>query len=156
MIETPKIVLTTAQLTAFIRLTIPREEIKNVMDAAIKEILATLTAQGVTPIGPLVTHHLRADPTYFDFEVGFPVAMPVVAAGRMVPGKLPATTVARTLYHGPYEGLSDAWAEFKEWITAQGHTPATDLWESYLVGPHTEPNPAAWRTELNRPLINKG
>jgi effector-binding domain-containing protein len=61
-------------------------------------------------------------------------------------------TVARTVYHGDYEGLPVAWAEFKEWIEANGHSCAVDLWERYLVGPESSDNPADWRTELNRPL----
>jgi effector-binding domain-containing protein len=62
--------------------------------------------------------------------------------------------VARTVYHGGYEDLPDAWGEFMGWIEANGHTPATDLWEWYVVGPHLSPNPADWRTELNRPVLD--
>lgn len=49
------------------------------------------------------------DPDTFDFEVGVPVAAPVAAAGRVKPGELPAATVARTVYHGDYSGLGEAW-----------------------------------------------
>ena len=62
-------------------------------------------------------------------------------------------TVARAVYHGPYEGLAAAWAEFCAWVEAGGHTPAEDLWERYVVGPESSPDPAVWRTELNRPLV---
>ena len=61
--------------------------------------------------------------------------------------------VARTVYQGGYEGLGGAWGELMRWIEAQGHTAATDLWECYLAGPESGPDPSAWRTELNRPLI---
>lgn len=45
--------------------------------------------------------------------------------GRVKPGELPAASkVARTVYHGSYEGLGAAWSE-----------------------------PASWRTELNQPLV---
>lgn len=71
----------------------------------------------------------------------------------MKAGQLPATTVARTAYHGPYEGLRAAWGQFDAWIRAQGHTPAPDLWECYVVGPESNPDPTTWRTELNRPLL---
>jgi len=27
-----------------------------------------------------------------------------------------------------------------------------DLWEVYVAGPESGPDPATWRTELNRPL----
>ena len=62
--------------------------------------------------------------------------------------------LARTVYHGPYQGLPDGWGEFVQWMKANGHEQAEDLWEVYLVGPQSSPDPADWRTELNRPLKN--
>ena len=103
----------------------------------------------------MFSHHLRMDPATFDFEVGVPVATPVAAAGRVRPGELPAATVARTIYRGDYAGLGSAWGEFGAWISANGHTPGADLWECYLAGPESSPDPAAWRTELNRPLMGR-
>ncbi len=105
--------------------------------------------------GPWFTHHLRMDPDVFDFEICLPVAAPVSAAGRVQPGLLPAATVARTVYRGPYEGLPSAWGEFDAWITAQDRTPAPDIWEVYVAGPESGPDPAGWRTELNRPLVGR-
>jgi effector-binding domain-containing protein len=93
-------------------------------------------------------------PTEFDFEISVPVSAPVTASGRVKPGRLPATTVARTVYHGPYEGLGAAWGEFDRWVKKSGHTPAVDLWECYVAGPERSPDPSAWRTELNRPLLD--
>jgi effector-binding domain-containing protein len=152
MISTPHITQTTAQLTAIIRLTIPREEIRNVMGSGVGELMAAIAAQGVAPAGPRFSHHLRMDPELFDFEIGVPVTVPVTAAGRVQAGQLPATVVARTVFHGDYEGLGAAWGEFAAWIAAEGHTPAADLWECYVTGPESNPDPATWRTELNRPL----
>jgi effector-binding domain-containing protein len=154
MIDQPRIVPTDAQLTAMIRLTVPRAEIRNVMEPGISEVLATLAAQGIAPAGPWFTHHLHIDPDVFDFEICVPVTTLVVAAGRVQPSQLPAAAkVARTVYHGPYDELGDAWGEFMEWIRANGHTPATNAWECYLAGQESNPDPATWRTELNRPLI---
>jgi effector-binding domain-containing protein len=152
MLDTPQIAQTTNQLTAVIRLTIPREEIRNVMGPGIAELMAAVAAQGIAPAGPWFTHHLRMDPATFDFEICVPVTAPVAASGRVKAGHLPATTVARTVYLGPYEGLGSAWGEFDAWIAAKGHTPGPDLWECYVVGPEANPDPANWRTELNRPL----
>ena len=152
MIETPQIAQTADQLTAVIRFTIPRAEIRHVMGPGIAEVMATVAAQGVAPAGPWFTYHLRMDPAVFDFEVGVPVRVPVAAAGRVKPGHLPASRVARTVYHGPYEGLPGAWGEFDAWIVANGYAPRPDLWECYVVGPEASPDPANWRTELNRPL----
>ena len=69
-----------------------------------------------------------------------------------VASQLPDATVGRTVYHGPYEGLGAAWREFEAWITSEGYTTAANLWECYVAGPESNPDPATWRTELNRPL----
>ncbi len=152
MLEAPHVTQSTVQLAAAIRLTVRREAIRNVMGPGLHELMAVLAEQGIAPTGPWFTHHLRMDPEIFDFEICVPVATPVAAVGRVQPGQLPATKVARTVYVGPYEGLGDAWGEFDAWIKANGHTSGPDLWEIYLAGPESSADPAAWRTELNRPL----
>jgi effector-binding domain-containing protein len=152
MIDPPQITRTAAQSTAVIHLTIPRREIQTVMGPAYGELMAAVAAQGIATAGPWFSHHLRMVPDIFDFEVGVPVKSPISAAGRVTPGRLPAVKVARTVYHGGYEGLGTAWGEFEAWIAAAGHTAAPELWECYVKGPESGPDPAGWRTELNRPL----
>jgi effector-binding domain-containing protein len=153
MIDTPSIVQTAAQPTACIHLVVPREEVRNVMGPGYRELMDAVTAQGVAPAGPWLNHHLRMNPEVFDFELSVPVAAPVSPVGRVTMGQLPAARVARTVYHGPYEGLPAAWREFEAWIAAEGHKPAPDLWECYVAGPESGPDPGTWRTELNRPLV---
>jgi hypothetical protein len=80
--------------------------------------------------------------------------MAALAAQGVEPPELPAAKVARTIYHGPYDGLPSAWGEFDKWMRANGHEQAGSLWELYPVGPQLTPDPANWRTELNRPLKN--
>ena len=152
MIDTPSIVKSERQPTAVIRLTIPRAKIQEVMGPAIGEVMAAVSAQGIAQTGAVFSHHFRMSPETFDFEVGVFVASPISAVGRVTPGELPAVTVARTIYQGPYEGLGEAWGEFVGWISAQGHESEADLWERYVKGPESGPDPTAWRTELNRPL----
>lgn len=153
MIETPQITQSDALQTAYIHLTIPRDEIQEVMGPGIGEVMAAIAAQGIAPAGPWFTHHLKMDPEIFDFEICVPVSSPVTPVGRVQAGQLPAAKVARTVFHGNYDGLGDAWGEFTDWIEAQGHKQAQDLWECYVKGPESSPNPADWRTELNRPLL---
>lgn len=153
MLETPQIVRTSPLDTAIIHLTVPREEIQNVMGPGLRELMAAIAAQGIAPAGPWFTHHLKMAPGIFDFEISIPVTTPVKAAGRVQPSQWPAMTVARTVYHGGFEGLGDAWGDFGDWIKAQGHTTAEDLWERYLVGHDVSSDPADFRTELNRRLV---
>ena len=116
MIDTPEIAQSAAQSTAINQLTVPRTEIQKVMGPGIGEVMAAIAAQGVAPAGPWFTRHLRMDPAVFDFEISVPVEKPIVATGRVVPSQLPAATVARTIFHGSYEGLGAAWGEFDAWI----------------------------------------
>jgi hypothetical protein len=70
------------------------------MGPGLSELMAAVAAQGVSPTGPWFDHHQRMDPDTFDFEIGVPVQSPISPAGRVQPGRLPATIVARTIYHG--------------------------------------------------------
>jgi effector-binding domain-containing protein len=152
MIATPEIVQTDAEMAAVIHLTIPRAEMMKSFGPAVGELVAELTRQGVTPQGAVFAHHLTMSAATFDFEVGFRINTPVKANGRVKPGELPAARVARTIYSGPYEGLHPARGEFNQWMKANDLRQADDLWEVYSVGPQSTPDPANWRTELNRPL----
>jgi effector-binding domain-containing protein len=153
MIDTPKITTTPAQITAMIHLTVPRTEIQKVMGPGLTEVMAAIAAQGITATGPWFTHHLRMDPKVFDFEICVPVNTPVTPVGRVMTGKMPAAKVSHTVYHGPYEGLGEAWGELTAWIEAEGLKPAPDLWEVYALGPESGPDSAQWRTELYKPLL---
>ena len=154
MLATPQIIQTSVQEAAVIRITIPRSEMMKAFGPAVSELMSTLAAQGVEPIGAVFAHHMEITQDTFDFELGVKVSVPVKAAGRVRPGQLPAAKVARTVYSGPYDGLPSAWGEFINWMNANGHKQAADLWEVYSVGPQSSPDPVNWRTELNRPLTN--
>lgn len=156
MIETPFITNAVAQQTAATHVTVPRTEIQTVMGPTIREVYAALAAQHIAPTEPWFTYHLQAPSYLFDFEACVPVATPVAASGQVkTPFLRPTARVARTVYHGPYEGLGDAWSGLHGLDQRQLGPPPPHqrLWECYLVGPETNDNPADWRTELNRPLL---
>lgn len=144
---------TSDQMTATISLVVPRAEIMTAMGPGIREVMAVLAAQGIAPMGAWFTHHRRRPADTFDFDICVPVASPVAPEGRVKPGLLASARVARTIYRGPYEGLGAAWGEFCHWIEANGYSPREDLWEQYVVGPETGPEPAALVTELYRPMV---
>ena len=103
--------------------------------------MEAIAAQGIAPAGPVFSHHFRMDPETFDFEVGVPVPRPVAERGRVQASELPAAIVARTVYRGPYEGLGAAWGEFMAWMASERHEPASNLWECYVAGPESDPDP---------------
>lgn len=154
MLDPYQILTTTAQPAAIILFSsIPREEIAQHMDAGITELLGIVAGQGIGPAGPLFAHHYAMRPGFFNFELGVPVSGPVRPEGRVVAGELPAATIARTIYHGPYEGLGEAWGDFKDLVEAAGLAMGPNLWERYLSDPAVVTDPAAYQTELNQPLL---
>lgn len=153
MIDTPQIIKTEPQRTAAIHLTVARKDIQKVMGPNLRDLSAAIADQGIAVTGPWFTHHFRTPTDTFDFEICFPVAAEIKPSGDVKPSQLPAATVARTVYRGAYEGLGQAWGELYSWIAAQGRTPGPDLWECYLSGPESSPDPANWRTEFNCPLV---
>jgi effector-binding domain-containing protein len=155
MLETPQIIRTAPQLAAAIHLCVPWGKMREVMGPGLAELRSTVAAQGVAVTGPWFTHHLRRPTDTFDFRICLPVAAPVTAAGRVEAHELPAATVARTVYRGPYDGLGAAWGEFQAWISTNGHKTGEDFWECYLSGPDAAPDPASYRTQLNRPLARE-
>ncbi len=154
MLSTIEIVESVARPAAVIPFSIPRDAIQEVMGAAIAEVIEVALRQGIGPAGPVFSHHFRMEPDRFHFEVGVPVSGPVTPEGRVLAGELPgAARVLRTVYTGPYDGLGEAWGQFTGQIEADGHSTAPNLWECYLTNPEECPDPAAYETELNRPLL---
>ncbi len=153
MIDEPYIMMTQPRRAAVIHVTVPHAQIREVMVPGLTELRSTVAEQDIRPTGPWYTHHLSLAPDTFDFEIGLPLDEAVFPTGRVRGGVFMGGKVARTIFHGDYTGLSGAWSELDTWITSHGLKPARDLWEIYLVGPETNPEPAQWRTELNRPVV---
>lgn len=127
MIEEPQLLQTKVQRTAVIPIVASWSEMREVMGPGIREVLAVIAAQGLTPAGPWFTHHRRRPTDTLDFEISVPVGAIVTPFGRVMPGDWPAMVVARTVYAGPYEGLAEAWREFHKWLEAKRHRTSDDL-----------------------------
>ncbi len=149
MITTPEIITTTEVPVATIHLVIPGKDMPNYMDAAIQEIIQVLADQGLQPVGPMFSYHHRRPSDTFDFEIGFPVAKAITESGRVKNGKLPAERVVRSMYQGPYEGLSQAWPKLQDWVRKQGLPETGRFFERYLNNPDEVKDPKDYRTELN-------
>lgn len=153
MLDTPFVTQSDEQLAAVIHLTIPRDQIGQVMGPGIQEVIDAVRAQGIAPAGPVFSHYFSMRPDAFEFDIGVPVARPVTPFGRVKPGVLPAAPVARAVLQGGYEQLPAAWGELRDWVDKEGLPKSPDLWEVYVKGPESDPDPSTWRTELNQPLL---
>jgi effector-binding domain-containing protein len=83
---------------------------------------------------------------------GFPVAQPVTPTPAVVVETLPGGPAIEAIHTGSYDTLSETYAELGTWITDQKLTPASDMWEEYLIGPNIEQDPAKWQTRIVFPL----
>jgi effector-binding domain-containing protein len=87
-----------------------------------------------------------------DIELGFPVARPFPGSGNVHGVELPATTVAWTMHHGPYEEVGPAYHTVTGWIQEHGHEIAGPPREVYLTDPGETPDPADFLTEVQFPI----
>ncbi|MCB9797222.1 MAG: SRPBCC domain-containing protein [Alphaproteobacteria bacterium] len=151
-IELPRVQELAAQPAAVIHLTVRPQDMERAMDPAVQELLAALGEQGLGPVGPMFTRHLRVTPGQFDFDLGFPASAPVTPTGRVQAGERPALRALSTVYRGPYEGLPKAWATLNAWARVEGLGLTGGVLEVYTRGPESSPDPADWQTELHHDL----
>jgi effector-binding domain-containing protein len=154
MIETPQIIQTEPQLLAAIHVTVPAAEMPKVMTPGFNELMRTLDKQGITPKGRWLNHHFRMPTDTFDFEIAMPVEETIAATERVKMSQLPATKALRTVYHGGYEGLGQAWGELIAWAKANDLKFPGEFWEQYTVGPEAG-DPSQYRTELTLALSDE-
>jgi effector-binding domain-containing protein len=137
------------QPVAVVRADVALEDLPAFLGGAFEEVATTLGRQGLAPAGPPFGRYLPRSDGSFEVEAGFPVERPVTGTGRVKPAELPGGTVATTLYQGPYDGVSEAYATATEWVGAHGYRPIGQPWECYLDEPDV-PQP---RTEVFVPCI---
>lgn len=142
----------TEQPTAGVRRRVPFAELPAFFARAFEEALAAIRDQGRFPAGPPFGKYYGMPTDTVDVEAGFPVSAPITAAGDVVPGTLPAGSIAEATHVGPYDTLQQTYDELLRHIADAGMTPANVMWESYLSDPATQPDPATWRTQVCWPV----
>lgn len=137
-----------SQPSAVVRGRVRADELAAFFGRAFTAVAEVLAAQGVEPTGPPFGYYPCMPGEFIDVEAGFPTADLVEASGDVVPLVLPHGRVARGLHVGPYDTLTDTYAELQAWVTEQGEQLGEQMWECYLSDPAEEPDPATWRTEV--------
>lgn len=108
--------------------------ISGFLGGAYGEVMQALAEQGVEPAGPPFARYTTSEVGY-GIEAGFPVTAPVRETGRVVNARVPGGHAARTLHHGGYDDLPEAYDALGDWLTSNGFEPNGEPWESYLDGP---------------------
>lgn len=114
-----------------------------------------MARHGVTPSGPAVALYTGAVTEKVDVTAGFLAPDPERHYGHdggLVEVHLPEGPAVVTMHTGPYDAMAGTYAELEQWMRAHGVTPRDVMWEEYLDGPDSEPDPARWRTRIVFPV----
>jgi len=82
-----------------------------------------------------------------------PVTAPVVAVGRVTAWQAPGPQGRAHDLPRPVRGLGDGLGRIQGVDRDEHFDAGLDLYEFYVAGPESSPDPANWHTELNQPLI---
>lgn len=140
------------QPTAVVRATVRMDELRSFFDGVFGTVVNAVQGQGARVAGPPFAMYHGMPSETVDVEAGFPVAGPFAGTDDVTASVLPGGRTARALHVGPYEALTETYQEMTTWLQEKDLTPGASMWEVYLSDPNTEPDPAAWRTELFWPL----
>lgn len=132
---------------------VPMTRLTDFFDRAFGAAAAGVAALGTPPAGPAVALY-RGDVTdAADITAGFLVPLEGPAAGEgMADVRLPEGSAVVTVHVGPYDALERTYAALQEWMSERQMVARDVMWEEYLDGPDTEPDPARWRTRVVMPL----
>ena len=137
---------------AAIRAEVPMPELREVFDSGFPAVAQTVEAQGIAITGPPFGFYPRMPADTVAVVVGFPVAAPITADGKVEPFELPGGRAVTGTHVGPYDALGQTYQQLTAWAEAEGLTLGEGMWECYLSDPGAEPDPSTWRTLIFWPL----
>jgi effector-binding domain-containing protein len=114
------------------------------IDEVIKENKLTIAA-------PCLTIFYDYSEKNVDIEGGTPINKDkdIKLSGRVKLNELPGGKTLVASYYGPYEGLSDAYMKFFDYIRDNNLQPQGPPWETYVINRQTEPDASKWLTEIH-------
>jgi effector-binding domain-containing protein len=142
----------TERPTAGLREEVPMAGLTDFFGRAFTQVARVLQAQGQGPAGPaFALYRGRPGPTV-DVEAGFPVAGPLDLHEPVVAGRLPAGRCVEAVHEGSYDALEQTYVALEHWMDERGLEPSDEMWEEYLSGPDSDPDPSTWRTRVVWPV----
>ena len=136
------------------RTTVPMAEIGPAMGEQFGRLYGWLGAHRVTPVDAPWARYLSVGTDEVEMEIAAPVAEEVAGDGTAISGVLPECEVATTMHVGPYDRLPEAYVAVAAWLREQGAEPSGAMWEVYLDGPDSQPDPSRWRTLVCYPYMH--
>lgn len=142
----------TAQPVVGVRAVVPLTELPQFFGRALGAAAEELGRHGLSPVGPPVALYEGEVAAEADVMIGFPVHDTVEVGEGLVMTVLPAGAAVEVVHTGPYEAMTETYRQLTDWFGEQGITPASRMWEEYLVGPETTPDPSGWQTKIVWPV----
>lgn len=111
-------------------------------------ILALLSREGLSPVGPPFALYGNITPDELDVEFGFPVPPEAGGEGRIGRGETPSGPSVSCLHTGPYVKVEPAYSALLEWIAGNGCAATGRAMEIYVDNPSETP-PEQLRTRVH-------
>ena len=140
------------KIVAGVKETVPMSELTDFFGRAFATTASALAQQGAFPAGAPIALYHGTPTTTVNVTAGFPVAQPVTPDGGIVTTTLPGGPAVQAMHIGSYDNLEKTYSAVTGWLADQGLRPGSDMWEEYLVGPDSEPDPSRWQTRIVWPL----
>jgi DNA-binding transcriptional MerR regulator/effector-binding domain-containing protein len=128
-------------------------------DAAFRELDATLSAVGVSPVGPRAALYSAE---YFAFDAGgevvayVPVPDEVGASGRARMLEIPPAELAVAVHEGSFANLDRTYGALGTYVTEREIGVDGPIREHYLVSPFDTEDESRLRTEVGWPVFQTG
>ena len=129
-----------------------RHELSQTMGECFGKAFPYAMQSGVPLAGRPFTRYLSTGPGLFTIESGCVLAAATPGQGEIEAALLPGGPTVVAMHGGPYDTLSQTYAEMERWMEKNGMHPGGAPWESYITDPADHPDPADWRTEVYWPL----
>jgi effector-binding domain-containing protein len=139
------------QPTLAIRTQVPLARIGAAIGELLPMVYGYARTTGAEVIGPPFVRYFTVG-DLIDLEAGVTLASAAPGQGRITPGELPGGEAAVAWHLGPYETIGATYAEVQRFAAREGRSLGPSMWEVYWTDPASEPDPAAWRTEVFCPL----
>jgi len=152
LIPEPTLVHCTEQPTAVLREKVGMDSLTEFFGRAFGTVVEEAKRQRVQLTGPPFALYRGMPTDTVDVEAGFPIPGNLSDTETVVAGVLPETDAFEALHTGPYDTLGETYTAIHDRIRAAGRTPSEAMWEFYLNGPSTEPDPLKWQTRVVWPV----
>lgn len=125
--------------------------------SGMQAMFETAAAANLVTVGPPSTTYLgdfgSGEPTAVDFGIAVTFGAGEGRTGECTLRRTEPTRTARTVHHGDYSRLGQAYDTLQRWLSDSGYRPIGPPTELYLVGPEAAVIPGDLVTEIRIPVV---